>query len=1568
MAKIRRIIRKVKQPQPAFDEQFWPVMLALFVLGGFMLGTVLTYLRFDDSRWYANAWVWIFVIPVLVGQAMWALRHVQSRAIRRGVQLSAVICVIVHLLLLIAALETDIFGRLRQELDQLAEVPKPRETLIEPIYDPAQLASPQPRSFERPVETETPDTPLREIEQEQPEPEPPTEPQPTPTPERELTVDPSIVRRETLAESAPRQADQASLLRRHITAASPQPRQPISVPQPAPQQPANRSSLTSQSAELRRQAAEVPAERTVATPEATASAATATMERARPTEQPIVEPTAATVPTLRRAVATPRNVPRSETRAGQQLAAAERTQPDELQPANTTARRQETASPPTEAPAHEPVETAVLAPATNSRREQPAPAQPTLAQTPAPLPNQRPRATPRPDAATMASTLSTASSTTAPSETTAELADSSRALSRTASPATVDPVASAPRQQAVTSVDAAETMAETTPARRQQNEEPSLAVAVESIRPRAAAPSPPSLATAAESIAEPAATVTEASASGAVAAANRVSRRSAAGITASDSDPVAGGPQVSPAARLVTGERVNVSQVPTIDPSTVANASPARSTTAAQLAASPTSVDRPAVAEGAAGDPLATPQAARAALTRSLAGVSGVGQSANLDRGLAAPDSPTQIASGAGRRVQATQNTPAGAALAPSAPALVRHSLAAADRPTASLQANTLSSAALPGAERPAELTASASRSLARANSDANPGAATAAAGEIQVDLGPTRVVSSGGASRAAGGGQPELNPSASESQQLARSRSGGVTAPTLASDVVAVEAVAPVGAGGGQPLPQGLAPHLSDVGRTMEARADTIGGELPSANELASSTVAQAVATRASERVNDSGRLPQIPGASSSSSDDEEERARARQVARAAVGGAPQLTVTANGSNVSTSSDSDHPGRDISATDTSLERSEVGGGAIFSRVSPTETARIATAPSGGDLSGPSVVRRAEAVDAALGTPEIGGGTESPGRVASSRRFATAAVSPNTMVAGAPESAGQPEGEAVDTLGVRAAETTTGRSGSPSDLTVGAVADRREILAGAAERKDLAGLSEAARSAVDDAGPAIGRDPSAAAPVRRVSPRPVTTFSGAQAATVDVPATRSSVVLATSERFDAGSGSELSPMARQATSALPVDLSTTEGPAGLGSEPAAEVGLNARRARPESLQIQPQTTRFVRREVGGLPDFNTAAVVSAEAFRRRSATARNSSPNAGSFSAGPETDAAIELGLAYLARQQLPDGSWSLQATDGDAALASDTAATGLALLAFQGFGHTHHDNTYAAVVRRGLDHLLKNQKSDGDLFVPLDDESNRSVWLYSHGIATIALCEAYGMTQDPALREPAQTALDFIVRSQHPEHGGWRYAPKLEADTSVTGWMMMALKSGELANLGVPTEAYARIETWLDLAQASPQERHLYRYNPYAPDNEQQRHGRRTSRTMTAVGLLMRLYHGWQRDNEHMLRGAEYLRENLPAIGTARNPQRDTYYWYYATQVMFHMGGEHWKAWNDRLRPLLVEAQVQTGPDAGSWHPRVPVPDTWAPHAGRLYVTTMNLLSLEVHYRHLPLYVEAGR
>jgi hypothetical protein len=225
-------------------------------------------------------------------------------------------------------------------------------------------------------------------------------------------------------------------------------------------------------------------------------------------------------------------------------------------------------------------------------------------------------------------------------------------------------------------------------------------------------------------------------------------------------------------------------------------------------------------------------------------------------------------------------------------------------------------------------------------------------------------------------------------------------------------------------------------------------------------------------------------------------------------------------------------------------------------------------------------------------------------------------------------------------------------------------------------------------------------------------------------------------------------------------------------------------------------------------------------------------------------------------------------------------------------------------------------------------------------------------------MTRDPQLREPAQRAIDFIVAAQSPTEGGWRYAPRQGTDTSVSGWQLMALKSGELAGLQVPQSCYLGVSRWLNVAQGTSSGS-LYAYRPAS----EQPHQRDPSAAMTAEGLLMRMYLHGDRTDPAILEGAEYLRVRLPQFGTEARPQRDTYYWYYATQALFQVQGEAWTSWNNELRNLLVSSQVQTGPLAGSWDPLRPVPDRWGTDGGRIYVTAMHLLNLEVYYRHLPLY-----
>ena len=336
----------------------------------------------------------------------------------------------------------------------------------------------------------------------------------------------------------------------------------------------------------------------------------------------------------------------------------------------------------------------------------------------------------------------------------------------------------------------------------------------------------------------------------------------------------------------------------------------------------------------------------------------------------------------------------------------------------------------------------------------------------------------------------------------------------------------------------------------------------------------------------------------------------------------------------------------------------------------------------------------------------------------------------------------------------------------------------------------------------------------------------------------------------------------------------------------------------------------------------------------------------------------------VGRGLEFLARSQQPDGRWSLGRSAGQPAgeapkLQSDTAATGLALLSFFGAGHDHFDGPHRDTVRRGLEFLLSVQKDDGDLYLPADDLSNSCSWLYSHGIASMALCEAVGMTGDAIVKPAAEKACRFIAASQHPQLGGWRYAPRSDADLSVSGWMLVAIRSGQLAGVKTDEATLAGVRRLLD-ASTTPSDPTRYSYNPR---NAQQRRSQLSSACMTAVGALMKLHTGTPVADPGVAESARLLVALKPAYGSPKQRTRDSYLWYYSSQVLVHAGGPGWDPWYGSLVDTLSAAQVTSGPAAGSWDPLGAVPDRWGEYGGRLYVTALHLLALEVPARHLPTY-----
>jgi hypothetical protein len=240
--------------------------------------------------------------------------------------------------------------------------------------------------------------------------------------------------------------------------------------------------------------------------------------------------------------------------------------------------------------------------------------------------------------------------------------------------------------------------------------------------------------------------------------------------------------------------------------------------------------------------------------------------------------------------------------------------------------------------------------------------------------------------------------------------------------------------------------------------------------------------------------------------------------------------------------------------------------------------------------------------------------------------------------------------------------------------------------------------------------------------------------------------------------------------------------------------------------------------------------------------------------------------------------------------------------------------------------------------------------------------MASIAICEAVGMSGDPRLKPVAEKACRFIAESRHPTLGGWRYIPRTDADLSVSGWMLVALRAGDLAGVRTDPAALEGVRTLL-AASTSPSDPSRYAYNPRKPD---QRRTDLSVACMTAVGGLMRLHTGETPATPGVVATSRALASIPPSYGSSTTKTRDAYLWYYASQVLVHTGGEAWQTWYAGLVDTLEPPQRTDGPLAGSWDPLGETPDRWGEYGGRMYVTTLHILALEVPWRHLPTYARA--
>jgi hypothetical protein len=311
------------------------------------------------------------------------------------------------------------------------------------------------------------------------------------------------------------------------------------------------------------------------------------------------------------------------------------------------------------------------------------------------------------------------------------------------------------------------------------------------------------------------------------------------------------------------------------------------------------------------------------------------------------------------------------------------------------------------------------------------------------------------------------------------------------------------------------------------------------------------------------------------------------------------------------------------------------------------------------------------------------------------------------------------------------------------------------------------------------------------------------------------------------------------------------------------------------------------------------------------------------------------SQAAVGAGLAWLARKQLKDGSWEFDGSSKD-----KIASTALAILPFLAAGETHKYGTkYKETVRKGLEWLTSRLGSGGAF-----DGTNS---MYAHAIATVALCEATSMTKDPFMKAKATMAVGYIVAAQG-RNGSWGYtgpAPS-EGDTSIVGWQIQALASAKMAEIKFDADkVYKSANKFLESVSTDSGSKYGYREKG-------------ASQTLTPVGLLSR-YYMKEMSPRHPAygRGVDFLKQSPP-----RKEYFDMYYYYYATQVVHFYEGADWhKIWNPKMRDLLVELQ-RKGDEAisGSWDKDQGFIGS---SCGRLGTTCLALLTLEVYYRHMPLY-----
>jgi hypothetical protein len=309
----------------------------------------------------------------------------------------------------------------------------------------------------------------------------------------------------------------------------------------------------------------------------------------------------------------------------------------------------------------------------------------------------------------------------------------------------------------------------------------------------------------------------------------------------------------------------------------------------------------------------------------------------------------------------------------------------------------------------------------------------------------------------------------------------------------------------------------------------------------------------------------------------------------------------------------------------------------------------------------------------------------------------------------------------------------------------------------------------------------------------------------------------------------------------------------------------------------------------------------------------------------------PETQAAIDKGLAWLADRQGDDGAFG----DSRSTLGyhRNVAVVSLAGMAFLSSGSTPGRGPYGQHVGRAASYVLAATDESGFICDPAHTSHGP---MYDHGFATLFLAECYGMSPDSEIRDKLSRAVKLIVSTQNLD-GGWRYQPKAsEADISVTICQVMALRAARNAGIFVPNET---IDRTIDYVKRSQNADGGFMYMLTGGESRFPR---------SAAGVVA-LYSAGIYEGDEIKRGLEYLAQHPPAAEDFRAHTHTMYGQYYAVQAMWQAGGEHWQKWYPAVHDVLLRLQQ----DDGSWM------DLICPEYG----TAMACIILQMPNNYLPIF-----